>query len=554
MNTNTELNSSEEETIVVTPQVIEDRLQRVRESMRANQKVATEASTSSATEGKTEPAAPKEVTADGASGEKSGQRTDRPRRTGSDRSRRGDDSSDSRSRDRKSDKEGTRARERFIPVPRGPVATIAPPNLRAGLPDDLEQQLNDLFQDAPIDTLMANVDAVAGQEQYEDGTRLKARIVSILRDSVFVELGSREQGTIPIKQFPAEQPPVVGQEVEVIVTRYNSAEGLYEVSLPLAAAEVGDWSSVNEGMIVETRIIGANKGGLECEVGKLRGFLPIGQIAMFRVENPEEFVGERWKCLITEVNPQRRNLVLSRRALMEKEREEQKEKLWAELEVGQVRDGLVRKLIDAGAFVDLGGADGFIHVSAMSWGRVKHPSEVLKEGDRVKVTITKIDANSGRISLSFKDESLDPWLTVGEKFHEKDQVRGRVATIMPFGAFVEIMPGLEGLVHISEISYKRVGAVSEVLHEGDFVDVMILSIDTANRKMSLSIKQLGPDPRIEEQAKADAEEAASRDAERRKEEAEVEAVRERIRKNQPKGPLKGGVSSNSSDNHFGLHF
>lgn len=441
---------------------------------------------------------------------------------------------------------------RVIEPPK-PIQRVAVPNLRQKS-DDLEAELDELFLDKPLESLMESdaVDSVAGQEVFEESTKVKCRIVSIGRDCAFVELGSRDQGVIPLKQFPEETPACVGDLFDAVVTKYNLDEGLYEVSLPLAAAEVGDWSSLAEGTVVEARIVGVNKGGLECEVGRLRGFLPLGQMATFRVENPENFVGERWKCLVTEVNPMRRNLVLSRRALMERENEEKREQLLSELQEGQVREGLVRKLIDVGAFVDLGGVDGFIHISQMSWGRINHPSEVLKEGDRIKVTVQKIDRERNRISLSFKDESLDPWNMISTKLSEGDAARGKVTSIMPFGAFVELMPGVEGLVHISEISYKRVNVVSDALSVGDWVDVKILSIDPDSRKMSLSIKQLKEDPRIAAAAAANAEAAEQAAAEEAQANAEIEAVREKIRKNQPKGPLKGGLSSGSDGEKFGL--
>lgn len=441
---------------------------------------------------------------------------------------------------------------RFVPFE--PVGKVPVPNLRVKNEDE-EAELAELFQDQPLDALFAasGVDAVASQEIYEESTKVKCKVVNIGKDAAFVDIGARDLGSIPLKQFPEEAFPAVGDTFDAVVTKFDKDEGLYEVSLPLAAAEVGDWSSVTEGAIVEARLVAVNKGGLECEVGKLRGFMPLGQMATFRIENPEQFIGERWKCLITEADPLRRNLVVSRRALMERENEEKREQLLAELEVGQVREGLVRKIIDVGAFVDLGGADGFIHISQMSWGRIKHPSEVLKEGDRVKVTVQKIDMDRNRISLSFKDESLDPWNSVLSNFQEGMAARGKVTAIMPFGAFVELVPGVEGLVHISEISYKRVNAVSDALQLGDWVDVKILSIDSQSRKMSLSIKQLKEDPKIAEIAAANAEADAARAAEEAKADAELAAVREKIRSSQPKGPLKGGVSTKGDDGEkFGL--
>lgn len=474
-----------------------------------------------------------------------GDRWDRPRRD----SRGGRDRG---GRDRNAEDETPAETGPALPTGKVPI-----PNLRVKS-DDLEAELEEMFQGNPLDNLMTQAGTIAGQEIFEDSTKVQCKIVSIQKDFAFVDLGARDQGVIPLKQFPEDSPAQAGDVVDGVVIKYNNEEGLYEVSLPLAAAEVGDWSSVSAGMVVEARITGINKGGLECEVGKLRGFLPLGQMATFRVENPEQFVGESWKCIVTEVNPLRRNLVVSRRALMERENEEKREKLLAELAVGQVREGLVRKLIDVGAFVDLGGVDGFIHVSAMSWGRVNHPSDILKEGERIRVTITKIDLDRNRISLSFKDASMDPWRTVKENFKEGDQTRGKVTAVMPFGAFVEIMPGVEGLVHISEISYQRVANVSDALSPGDWVDVKIISIDEENRKMSLSIKQTTEDPRVAERAASQAAQSASEAealaADEAKEKAEEDALEEKIRKNRPKGPLKGGVSSQSEGSKFGLNW
>ena len=408
-----------------------------------------------------------------------------------------------------------------------------------------------------LGAIMSSADALATSVQLEEGAKVNARIESIHGDSVFVDVGAREFGLIPLKQFPDEMELKPGMTFEVVVTKFNGDDGVYEVSLPLAAAEVGDWLSLSKGAIVEAVVTGANSGGLECTVGRLRGFMPYSQVAPYRVDNPEAYVGERWKAVVTEVNPERRNLVVSRRILMEKEREEQREKTLAELAEGQSREGLVRKVIDAGAFVDLGGVDGFIPVSMMSWARVKHPSDVVKEGDRVVVTVVKIDLDRNRISLSLKDAAHDPWNSVDETIRVGDVVRGCVTKVLAFGAFVDVGGGLEGLVHISEIAYQRVNEVSDVLKVGDYVDVKVLAVDLEKRKISLSIKKTMEDPREkarrEAQEKAESEAATAADQARVREEAEIKASEERIRKLQPKGPLKGGLSR-GDDAGTGLHF
>jgi small subunit ribosomal protein S1 len=289
-------------------------------------------------------------------------------------------------------------------------------------------------------------------------------------------------------------------------------------------------------MVVETKITGHNKGGLECEVNHIRGFIPAGQISLFRVEDLAQFVGETMTCVVTEANPERRNLVLSRRAVLEREKAEAKTKLMAELAEGQVREGVVRSLQDYGAFVDLGGVDGLLHVSQLSWQRVKHPNEVLQVGQPIKVKIRKIDAESGKISLAFRDLSENPWTSALQKYPATTIHDGTVTKIMDFGAFVELEPGVEGLVHISELSHGRVFRVRDVVSEGQQVEVKVLSIDPEQQRISLSMKALQAKP---ETKKAEAE-AAEKD----------EPPPPPLPKS--KGPLKGGLGRNAGGEQFGL--
>ncbi|MCF0233739.1 MAG: S1 RNA-binding domain-containing protein, partial [Thermoguttaceae bacterium] len=298
-----------------------------------------------------------------------------------------------------------------------------------------------------------------------------------------------------------------------------------------------------------------NKGGLECKVGNLRAFLPSGQIDRMRVDNPEQYINEKWKCVVTECNPERRNLVISRRKLIEQERAEMAEKLWDELEVGQTRNGTIVAFDkkDTGAFVNLGGLDGYLHVSQMGWGRVASPRDVVKIGDCVTVHITKIDREKERISVSLKNEDENPWKTVETDFKKGDTVRGRVANIIPAGAFVELKPGVDGFVHISEISYKRVENVSDALQIGDWVDAVVKEIEFGKQRISLSIKMTQPDPRKVAEQQAQDEAVAKAAEEEAKAEKAAAEVRERIKKRQFKGELKGGLGGRD-DNGTGLHF
>ncbi len=443
----------------------------------------------------------------------------------------------------------------FKNVPLRPAGRIPVPKVKGKMSDDLEEEFSALFEGTEMESLMQNVDAVAAQAVLEPETKLKGKIVSIGNEDVFFDIGSRDQGIVSLRYFKEE--PTIGQELDLTVLKHLPAEGLYELSLPLTAADVRDWEQIEEGMILNAKVIKANTGGLECEVNRIRGFIPMSQIAVFRVENAEDFVGQTLVCVVVEANPSRRNLVLSRKVMIEREREELREKLLKELEVGQVREGLVRKIIDAGAFVDLGGVDGFVPIGALSWGRVRHPGDVLSEGTRIKVKITKMDLEANRISLAYRDDADNPWSNIFERFEEKSAARGKVTKIMDFGAFVELMPGVEGLVHISELSHKRVGKTADVVQEGDWVDVFIQSIDPTARRISLSMKQLMPEPEPEytassEEGSEDTSGPTGRGKGKGKK-AEVESVAVPLKQKQMhKGPLKGGTGSASEGDRFGL--
>lgn len=412
-----------------------------------------------------------------------------------------------------------------------------PPNIRGRLPADLEEEFQQALGGVELESLIDQTEAVTKQTMLEPDTRCQGRVALIRHRDVFVELGGREQGILPLENF--ETPPEIGSEIEVRVARFNREDGLYELSLPHGATSVEDWSDLDEGIVVEARVTGHNAGGLECDVNHIRGFIPISQIALYRVENIEEFVGEKMRCVVTEANPARRNLVLSRRALLEREREEARKQLLATLEPGQVYEGTVRKLMDFGAFVELGsGVDGLLHVSELGWGRISHPSEVVSEGQAVKVKIKKYDPATGRISLAYREMLPDPWEEVEQKYPQGTQVRGKVTKLMEFGAFVEIEPGVEGLVHISELSHKKIWRVSDVVKEGEQVEVRIQSIDRAARRISLSIKDLTPAPETESKGKADEEPG---------EPAQKSKVQHSAKK-----PLKGGVSRSSEGEKFGL--
>ena len=261
---------------------------------------------------------------------------------------------------------------------------------------------------------------------------------------------------------------------------------------PRSASAIG--TKCSEGQIVEVTVTGSNKGGLECQVAGIRGFIPMGQVSIYRVENPEEFVGQRLACVVTEANRDRRNLVLSHRAVMERERNELRDKLLAELAPGQIREGIVRSLKDFGAFVDLGGVDGLIHVSQLSWDRVKHPSEVLEVGQKVKVRIEKFDKDTGKVSLSYREVGDNPWQNVDSEVFRRRAGDGHRLAAHGVRRVREARAGRR-----RADSHFRAGARPRVSHratcvsEGQEVEVKMLSVDAEKQRISLSLKALhGP--------------------------------------------------------------
>jgi small subunit ribosomal protein S1 len=412
--------------------------------------------------------------------------------------------------------------------PTGPVAL---PNLRSPLTPDLEQELAAALGDVPLDEMLAGTGSAAAASELEPESRLRGRVVSIHRDNVFLDLGSQRQGVLALRVFV--EPPQIGATLEVQVARFDPAEGLYELVLPGGAVAVEDWSQVSEGMVVEARVTAQNKGGLECEVNRLRGFIPASQCSLYRVEDLGQFVGQKLRAVVTEVNPDKHKLVLSPRAVMERDKAEAKTQLMAELEVGQVRDGIVRSLQEFGAFVDLGGVDGLVHISQLSWDRVRHASDVLTLGQKIKVKVQKIDPDTGKISLAFRDLADNPWAHAAGKYPPRSTVQGTVTRLMEFGAFVRLEPGIEGLIHISELSHRRVFRVSDVLQEGQQVEVLVVSVDAAGQRISLSLKALEARPTTVPKPEDEAPEAPP------------------PRRQHP-GTLKGGTGGNSGGDRFGL--
>jgi small subunit ribosomal protein S1 len=323
-------------------------------------------------------------------------------------------------------------------------------------------------------------------------------IVSVGPSDIFLEFGPKELGVMPRLQWPDDQLPAVGSQVEVVVDRFEPVEALFLCSRP-GTVQKADWEMLEPGQVIEARVTGVNKGGLELEVASHKAFMPASQVSLEHLPDLSVFVGEKLKCTVSRVDRSGRgNIVLSRRELLEQERREQAEKIKATLAEGQIVEGVVRKIMAFGAFVDIGGVDGLIHISDLSHDRVGHGekavSRYVKPGEKVRVQILKLDWEQGRIGLGMKQIQADPFATAANEIAEGAEATGRVTKILEFGAFVELAPGVEGLVHISELAWRRVGKVEEVLKPDEIVKVKVLKIDPENRRISLSIKALTPPP------------------------------------------------------------
>ncbi len=363
------------------------------------------------------------------------------------------------------------------------------------------------MQGFSADDLEKHLAAAAPSEPVADESgRIDARIIRIDGPDVFVDIGSKSEGVLPLDEFEPDEPPTVGQTLQVVPHGFDRDSGLMRLSLREAKVQA-DLQSLRVGDIVKGRVTGSNIGGLELRVHGLRGFMPMSQVDLVRHEDFAPFIGRWLEAEVTEIDRRGKKVVLSRRRVLEKQREEEREQLRFQLQEGQVRKGVVRRLAPFGAFVDLGGIDGLLHVSDMSYSRVNDPKEMLKEGDELEVKILKVDLVKDRISLGLKQLATDPWSLVDSKFHAGDTITGKVTRLMDFGAFVEIEAGVEGLIPVSELSWtQRVHHPKDVVAAGDSVRVKILDVNAEKRRVSLSLKALADDPwhNIEERYHQDA--------------------------------------------------
>jgi small subunit ribosomal protein S1 len=344
--------------------------------------------------------------------------------------------------------------------------------------------------------LVPNYDAT--MVSFKEGDVVSGKVVRIDQDEVLVDIGYKSEGVIPSNELsirksvdPGDEVSL-GEEVDALVLTKEDQEGRLILSKKRARFEKA-WRRIEgaaeSGEPVEGTVIEVVKGGLILDLG-VRGFLPASLVDIRRVHNLDEFMGQKLECKVIELNRSRNNVVLSRRAVLEEERKEVREQILGRLQPGQIVDGKISNIVDFGAFVDLDGIDGLIHISELSWSHVNHPSEVVGIGDTVRVKVLDIDRDRQRISLGLKQTQEDPWQRVVDNHNPGDVLEGKVTKVVAFGAFVEILPGVEGLVHISELAEHHVENPSEVVEPGTELKVKILEVDEERRRLSLSIKRV----------------------------------------------------------------
>ncbi len=336
----------------------------------------------------------------------------------------------------------------------------------------------------------------SSMQELNVGDVVRGTIVQVNDDNVVVDVGYKSEGVIPLSEFRDENGQMelkVGDEIEVLFERRENDSGLIGLSKEKADRQK-IWSSLEEGAVVEGRIVGRIKGGLTVDIG-INAFLPGSQVDLRPVRNLEKLIGATLEFKIIKLNKRRGNIVLSRRVLLEEKRESQRADTLETLSEGQVVEGIVKNLTDYGAFIDLGGIDGLLHITDMSWGRVNHPSDVLAIGDKINVKILKYDRERERVSLGLKQITPDPWLEVETAYPVNARVSGKVVSLTDYGAFVELEDGVEGLIHVSEMSWtKRIKHPNKVLNVGDEVETLVLALDIPNRRISLGLKQIEPNP------------------------------------------------------------
>lgn len=341
-------------------------------------------------------------------------------------------------------------------------------------------------------------DAKEGSTSFlKAGQVLLGKIVEINKEYAVIDVGSKSEGLVPISEFADPQELVLGSNIEVYLDKIEGTDGQIVLSRE-RARNLRRWEYIvanyKEGSIVNGKVLRKVKGGLMIDIG-MEAFLPGSQIDNKRIKNLDEFVGKTFDFKILKINLERKNIVVSRRELLEEEKACKKSELLENIKEGDLRKGIVKNITDFGVFLDLDGLDGLLHITDMTWKRIKHPSELVKVGDEIEVVILSLDREKGRVALGLKQKEKNPWEIVEKKYPVGTIVRGKIVSLVPYGAFIEIEPGIEGLIHVSEMSWtKTINDPSEVVHIGDEVEAIVLSIQKEEGKISLGMKQREHNP------------------------------------------------------------
>ena len=368
-------------------------------------------------------------------------------------------------------------------------------------PLEIEKEIETAMADPTVPDLAAAIDESI--KNFESGSIIMGRVIHVIGDDVVVDVGYKSEGVISTMEFSDWAEVKAGDEVEVLLEAVEDDSGIIALS-KRKADRIRGWERIvnehTEGDVVTGRVMRKIKGGLLVDIG-VPVFLPASQVNIRRPGDISEYIGKEVTCKILKIDEGRRNIVVSRRKLIEEERECMKIKLMEEIEVGQLRKGVVKNIADFGAFVDLGGIDGLLHITDMSWSRISHPSEVVAIDEEIKIMILNIDRERERIALGLKQKSENPWQRVPDKYPVGSRIKGEVVNIVNYGAFVKLEDGVEGLVHISEMSWtRRVNHPSEIVAIGDIVEVVVLNINEEKQEISLGMKQTEANPwtRVEE--------------------------------------------------------
>jgi small subunit ribosomal protein S1 len=329
------------------------------------------------------------------------------------------------------------------------------------------------------------------------GQILKGTIVELTKDFVVVDVGLKSEGLVPVSEFFNPKELTLGSEIEVFLDQTEGEDGQIVLSHEKARRQ-RQWEHIstncNEGSIVRGKVLRKVKGGLMVDIG-MEAFLPGSQIDNKRIKNLDEYIGNEYEFKILKINSDRKNIVISRREILEEERISRKAELLDNIQEGEVRIGVVKNITDFGVFLDLDGIDGLLHITDMTWKRIKHPSEMVELGQEIEVIILNVDKEKGRVALGMKQKENNPWEEIEQKYPIGTKVQGKIVNLVPYGAFIEIEPGIEGLIHVSEMSWiKNVSDPSEIVKKGDDVEAIVLSIQKEEGKISLGIKQTEKNP------------------------------------------------------------